>query len=71
MLMDEKEFYKKLGQSLKNRRLELGISVELLSHHLGIDILSIEKIENEEIAITTDQFIVFAKFLKLNYDDIL
>lgn len=69
--MDERGFNKKIGQLLKNRRLELGISVELLSHQVGIDILSIEKIENEEIAITTDQFIVFAKFLKLHYDDIL
>lgn len=69
--MDERGFNKKIGQLLKNRRLELGISVELLSHHLGIDILSIEKIENEEIAIMTDQFIVIAKFLKLNYDDTL
>lgn len=69
--MDERGFNKKIGQLLKNRRLELGISVELLSHQVGIDILSIEKIENEEIAITTDQFIVFAKFLKLNYDDTL
>lgn len=69
--MDERGFNKKIGQLLKKRRLELEISVELLSLHLKIDILSIMKIENEEIFITTDQFIIFAKFLKLNYDDIL
>ncbi len=65
------EFYKKLGERIRDIRNRLGLSQEFVAKKIGINRVSYTKIENGERKITADEIAKLSKMFNISTDVLL
>ena len=67
----ESEFSELIGKTIKQRRTDLGISIEEIEQNTGINQEILNGIENGSISLNLNEFVRIANFLKVDPSDLV